>query len=34
METGQGITETEKIRSICRKITPPLISLMNGDPEI
>ena len=25
---------TEKIRSICRKMAPPLISLMNNDPEI
>ena len=28
------ITETEKVRSICRKMAPPLISLMNSDPEI
>lgn len=28
------VTETEKIRSICRKIAPPLISLMNSEPEI
>jgi AP-1 complex subunit beta-1 len=28
------VTETEKIRSICRKMAPPLISLMNNDPEI
>jgi AP-1 complex subunit beta-1 len=28
------VTELEKIRSICRKMAPPLISLMNNDPEI
>ena len=28
------ITETEKVRSICRKMAPPLISLMNSEPEI
>jgi len=28
------VNETEKIRSICRKMAPPLISLMNNDPEI
>lgn len=28
------VSETEKIRSICRKMAPPLISLMNNDPEI
>lgn len=28
------VTETEKIRSFCRKMAPPLISLMNNDPEI
>lgn len=28
------INETEKIRSICRKMAPPLISMMNNDPEI
>lgn len=28
------INETEKIRSICRKMAPPLISLMNNEPEI
>ena len=28
------VNDTEKIRSICRKMAPPLISLMNNDPEI
>ena len=28
------VTETEKVRSICRKMAPPLISLMNSEPEI
>ncbi len=28
------ITDTEKVRSICRKMAPPLISLMNSEPEI
>lgn len=28
------VTETEKMRSICRKMAPPLISLMNSEPEI
>jgi AP-1 complex subunit beta-1 len=28
------VTETEKVRSICRKMAPPLISLMNNEPEI
>jgi AP-1 complex subunit beta-1 len=28
------VNETEKIRSICRKMAPPLISLMNSDAEI
>lgn len=28
------VTETEKIRSISRKMAAPLISLMNNDPEI
>jgi vesicle coat complex subunit len=28
------VSETEKIRSICRKMAPPLISLMNNEPEI
>ncbi len=28
------VTETEKVRSICRKLAPPLISLMNSEPEI
>lgn len=31
MDFVQGL---DKIRSICRKIAPPLISLMGGDPEI
>ncbi|CDW71914.1 ap-1 complex subunit beta-1 isoform x3 [Stylonychia lemnae] len=28
------VNDTEKIRSICRKMAPPLISLMNNDPEV
>lgn len=28
------VTENEKMRSICRKMAPPLISLMNNEPEI
>lgn len=28
------VNETEKMRSICRKMAPPLISLMNNEPEI
>jgi AP-1 complex subunit beta-1 len=28
------VSETEKVRSICRKMAPPLISLMNSEPEI
>ncbi len=28
------LTDPEKIRSLCRKITPALVSLMNGEPEI
>ena len=28
------VNDTEKIRSICRKMAPPLVSLMNSDPEI
>ena len=28
------VNEAEKIRSICRKMAPPLISLVNNDPEI
>ena len=28
------VTDTEKVRSICRKMAPPLISLMNSEPEI
>lgn len=28
------VSDTEKIRSICRKMAPPLISLMNNDPEV
>lgn len=31
MDFVQGL---DKIRSICRKLAPPLISLMGGDPEI
>ena len=31
MEFIQGL---EKIRSICRKLAPPLVSLLGGDPEI
>ena len=31
MDYVQGL---DKIRSICRKLAPPLISLMGGDPEI
>lgn len=27
-------TSQEKIRSVCRKLAPPLISLMNNGPEI
>jgi AP-1 complex subunit beta-1 len=28
------VSDTEKVRSICRKMAPPLISLMNSEPEI
>lgn len=28
------LTDPEKIRSLCRKITPALVSLMNSEPEI
>ena len=28
------VTDNEKVRSVCRKIAPPLISLMNSEPEI
>jgi vesicle coat complex subunit len=28
------VTDSEKVRSICRKLAPPLISLMNSEPEI
>ena len=28
------LTDPEKIRSLCRKITPALVSLMNAEPEI
>ena len=28
------VTDSEKVRSICRKMAPPLISLMNSEPEI
>jgi AP-1 complex subunit beta-1 len=28
------VTDMEKVRSVCRKIAPPLISLMNSEPEI
>lgn len=28
------VQDAEKVRSVCRKITPPLISLMNSEPEI
>ena len=28
------VQDLEKIRSICRKMAPPLISLMNNEPEI
>lgn len=34
MKLMDHVNETEKIRSICRKMAPPLISLMNNDPEI
>lgn len=26
--------DTEMVRSVCRKMAPPLISLMNSEPEI
>lgn len=28
------VHDTEKVRSVCRKMAPPLISLMNSEPEI
>ena len=28
------VTDIEKVRSVCRKMAPPLISLMNSEPEI
>jgi len=28
------VTDNEKVRSVCRKMAPPLISLMNSEPEI
>lgn len=28
------IENAERVRSICRKLAPPLISLMNNEPEI
>ena len=34
MKYMDWVKETEKIRSICRKMAPPLVSLMNNDPEI
>ena len=34
MKYMDWVKETEKIRSIWRKMAPPLVSLMNSDPEI
>jgi len=30
----EQIDNAERVRSICRKLAPPLISLMNNEPEI
>jgi len=34
MKYMEFVTDPEKIRSISRKMAPPLISLMNNEPEI
>ena len=34
MKYMEALTDPEKIRHLCRKMTPPLVSLINKDPEI